>query len=393
MRRKFLPFALPSIGQEEIKEVVDTLKSGWITTGPKVKKFEKEFAKFIGAKYAIAVNSCTGALHLALAVIDLKREDEVIVPAMTFAATAEVVRYFDAKPILVDVEPDTLLIDSNKIEKKITKKTKAIILVHYGGQACDIDRILKITRRYKLKVIWDAAHSLPTKYKGKLVGTFPDITCFSFYATKTITTGEGGMITTNNKKWAEKMRILSLHGISKDAWKRYTPGGCWYYEIVYPGFKYNLTDIAASLGLVQFKKCHLFLQKRKKIANLYNQAFRNLPEIKIPAVKKYSTHVWHLYVIQLNPEKLKINRDQFIQQLKKRNIGVSVHFIPLHIHPYYRKKYGYRAKDFPQCYAAYKRIISLPIYPKMSQKDVQDVIWAVKDIVVKYGKGHGKKNI
>jgi len=386
MRKKFLPFHQPSIDKEEIKEVLDTLKSGWLTTGPKVKKFEEKFAKFIGVKYAIAVNSCTAALHLALAAIGLKRGDEVIVPTMTFAATAEVVRYFDAKPVLADIEPDTLLIDPHEIERKITKKTKVVIPVHYGGQACDIDTILQIARRYKLKVIWDAAHSLPAKYKRRIIGTFPDITCFSFYATKPITTSEGGMITTNNKKWADKIQILSLHGISKNAWKRYTTAGSWYYEIIYPGFKYNLTDIAASIGVVQLKKCNPFLQKRKKIANLYNQAFRNLPEIKTPVIKKYNTHAWHLYVIQLNLEKLKINRDQFIEELKKRKIGVSVHFIPLHIHPYYRKKYGYKAKDLPNAYIAYKRIISLPIYPKMTQKDIQDVIWAIKDIVNKFRK-------
>jgi len=386
MRKKFLPFHQPSIDKEEIKEVLDTLKSGWLTTGPKVKKFEEKFAKFIGVKYAIAVNSCTAALHLALAAIGLKRGDEVIVPTMTFAATAEVVRYFDAKPVLADIEPDTLLIDPHEIERKITKKTKVVIPVHYGGQACDIDTILQIARRYKLKVIWDAAHSLPAKYKRRIIGTFPDITCFSFYATKPITTSEGGMITTNNKKWADKIQILSLHGISKNAWKRYTTTGSWYYEIIYPGFKYNLTDIAASIGVAQLKKCNPFLQKRKKIANLYNQAFRNLPEIKTPVIKKYNTHAWHLYVIQLNLEKLKINRDQFIEELKKRKIGVSVHFIPLHIHPYYRKKYGYKAKDLPNAYIAYKRIISLPIYPKMTQKDIQDVIWAIKDIVNKFRK-------
>lgn len=385
-KRNFLPFHQPSIGKEEIKEVLDTLKSGWITTGLKVKKFEEEFAKFIGAKYVVAVNSCTSALHLALAVIGLEKDDEVIVPTMTFAATAEVVRYFNAKPVLVDIEPNTLFIDPNEIEKKITRKTKAIIPVHYAGQACDIDKILKIARKHKLKIIWDAAHSLPVKYKKNVVGTFPDITCFSFYPTKPITTGEGGMITTNNKKWADRMRILSLHGISKDAWKRYTKSGSWYYEIIVPGFKYNLTDIAASLGLAQLKKCYFFLRKREKISRTYNQIFKNIPEIEILTVKKYRTHAWHLYVIQLNLKKLKINRNQFIEKLKRRNIAASVHFIPLHIHPYYRKKYGYKAKDFPNAYAAYKRIISLPIYPKMTQKDTQDVIRAVKDIINKFRK-------
>ena len=386
MRKKFLPFYKPSIGPEEIKQVVKTLKSGWITAGPKTKEFEEKFAKFINAKYAVAVNSGTATLHLALAVIDLKRNDEVIVPTMTFAATAEVVRYFDAKPVLTDINPETLLINPEDIKKKITKKTKAIIPVHYGGQACDVDKILKIAKKHKLNVIWDAAHSLPTKYKGKIIGSFPDLTCFSFYATKPITTGEGGMLVTNNKIWAEKASVLSLHGISKDAWKRYTATGSWYYEIIAPGFKYNLTDIAASMGLVQLKRCYQLFKKRKKIAQKYNQGFKNIPEVIIPTTGKYSTNAWHLYPLQLNLEILKINRGKFIKELKKRNIGFSVHFIPLHLHPYYKKKYGYKANDFPQAYSAYKRIISLPIYPKMTQKDVQDVILAIKDIVKKFKK-------
>jgi len=386
MKKKFLPFAPPTISQKEIKEVTDTLRSGWITTGPKVKKFEQQFAKFSNCKYAVAVNSCTAALHLALAAIGLKKDDEVIVPTMTFASTAEVVRYFNAKPVLVDVNPDTLLIDIQDIKNKISKKTKAIIPVHYGGQACDIDEIIKIARQHNIRVIWDAAHALPTKYKGKIINSFPDITCFSFYVTKPITTGEGGMAVTNNKKWAEKMQILSLHGINKDAWKRYSAEGSWYYEIVAPGFKYNLTDIAASLGIVQLGKMNQFYQKRKKIAKSYNQAFKNIPHINIPIIKKYGTNAWHLYPIQLNLKKLKINRNEFIEELKKRKIGCSVHFIPLHIHPYYRKKYKHKAKNFPNAYNAYKKIISLPIYPKMTEKDIKDVIWAVKDIVKKYKK-------
>jgi perosamine synthetase len=385
-RKTFLPFALPDLANEEIKEVVKTLKSGWLTTGPKTKLFEQKFAKYIGCKHAIAVNSCTAALHLALAAIGIKENDEVIIPTMTFAATAEVITYFKAKPVMADCDPITLLITSEEIEKRITGKTKAIIGVHYGGTPCDIDKITAVARKHKLKIIWDAAHALPTHYKNRFIGTFPDITCFSFYVTKGITTGEGGMITTNDSKSAEKMQIMSLHGISKDAWKRYSKEGSWFYEIICPGFKYNLTDIASSMGLVQLKKCDKFRNKREKIAQAYNKAFKRLKEIKIPPTTSNSANAWHLYTIQLNLEKLKINRDKFIEELSKRNIGTSVHFIPLHMHPYYRNTYNYKGTDFPNSYNAYKRIISLPIYTKMKTEDVRDVISAVEDIIIKYAK-------
>jgi len=385
MRKNLLPFSPPLIGQEEIKEVVKTIKSGWLTSGPKVEKLEKNFAKFVNAKYAIATNSCTAALHLCLKILNIKNNDEVIVPTMTFAATAEIVEHVNARSILVDVNPDTLIIDPKQIEKAITKKTKAIIPVHHSGQAGEIDKILKIAKKHKLKVVWDAAHALPTKYKNKMIGSFPDLTCFSFYVNKTLAAGQGGMITTNNKKWAEQAHLLRFHGINKNPWKR-TSKGSWHYEILAPGFEYNLTDIAASLGLVQLKRVNSFLQKRKKFAQEYNKAFKGLQEIDIPVIEKNTKPCWHLYVVKLNLGKLKINRDNFVQELKKRNISFSVHFIPLHLHPYYRKKYGYKANDFPQAYTAYKRIISLPIYPKMTQKDIEDVIWAVKDIVKKFKK-------
>ena len=387
-RKTFLPFTLPDIANEEINEVVKTLKSSWLTTGPKTKLFEKKFAKYIGCKYAIAVNSCTAALHLALAAIGIKENDEVIVPTMTFAATAEVITYFKAKPVMADCDPDTLLITPEEIEKRITKRTKAIIPVHYGGRPCDIDKITAVAKKYKLKIIWDAAHALPTRYKKQLVGTYPYITCFSFYATKGITTGEGGMITTDDSSIAQKMQMMSLHGISRNAWKRYSKEGSWYYEIIYPGFKYNLTDIASSIGLVQLKKCDKFRSKREKIAQTYNKAFKRLGEIVISPITSTSgdTNAWHLYVIQLNLEKLTINRDRFIEELKKRNIGTSVHFIPLHLHPYYKNIYNYKKTDFPNAYNAFKRIISLPIYTRMRKKNIRDVISAVKDIIAKYAK-------
>ncbi len=387
-KKHFIPFFLPSISEEEIEAVVETLKSGWLTTGPKVKEFEREFAEFVGARYAVAVNSCTAALHLALEAIGLKEGDEVITSPMTFAATAEVIRYFKAKPIFVDIQEDTLNIDPQKIlqylESNKSHRVKAIIPVHYGGHPCDMDEIIEIARHYNLKVIEDAAHTLPAKYKGKMIGTIGDITCFSFYPTKPITTGEGGMATTNNPEWAERMQVMSLHGISKDAWKRYTAKGSWYYEIIAPGYKYNLTDIAASLGLVQLKKAQAFLERRKQIASMFNEAFKNMPEIEIPSVKSYVEHSWHLYVIKLNLERLSISRDQFIEILKEKGIGCSVHFIPLHIHPYYRRTYGYRPEDYPVAYEVYKRIISLPIYPKMTDEDVQWVIDVVKEIVTVY---------
>ena len=288
--RPFIPFFLPLIEKEEKEEILNTLESGWITTGPKVKQFEADFCKYIGCTHAVAVNSCTAALHLALEAIGLKEEDEVIIPTMTFAATGEVISYFKAKPVLVDCEKDTLLIDINKIEEKINKKTKAIIPVHYAGQPCDMDGIFEISQKNNLIVIEDAAHSLPTRYKDKKIGTLGDITCFSFYATKTITTGEGGMACTENDDFAERMKIMSLHGISKDAWKRYDTEGSWYYEIFDTGYKYNMTDIAAALGVAQLKKCNDFYQKRKKMAEKYTKALKKeVSEIKTPVVREFDS--------------------------------------------------------------------------------------------------------
>ncbi len=378
---KTIPFSLPSISESDVRMVTDVLKSGWITTGPKTKEFEERFAQYIGCKHSIAVNSCTAALHLALEAIGIREGDEIIIPTMTFASTGEVVTYFRAKPVLADCEEDTLLMDVSQIEEKINEKTKAIIPVHYGGQPCDMDEILRIAQRHNLKVIEDAAHSLPTKYKGKMIGTIGDITCFSFYAIKTITTGEGGMACCENDEFAERMKIMSLHGISKDAWKRYTSEGSWYYEVIDAGFKYNMTDIAAALGVSQLEKSDEFLQKREEIANKYRQAFEDVPEIKSPVIRDYGTHAWHLYVIQLDLEMLKINRTQFIENMKENGIGCSVHFIPLHLHPFYREIFRYRPEDLPTATKVYNRIISLPIYAKMSYDDVDYVIKNVIKII------------
>jgi len=383
-RSEFIPFHRPSIGEEEIRSVVETLESGWLTTGSKVKRFEEDFARYVGSKHAVAVNSGTAALHLALDAIGIREGDEVIVPAMTFAATAEVVLYFKAKPVLVDCEPDTLNLDPRQIEAAITSKTKAIIPVHMGGQPCEMEQILELARHYNLKVIEDAAHALPASHHGRRIGAIGDITCFSFYATKTITTGEGGMATTENPEWAERMRMMSLHGISHDAWKRYTKEGSWYYEILYPGFKYNLTDIAAAIGIEQLKKCDEFWQARQRIAMNYAKAFADLQEIQVPMCRNDVQHAWHLFVIQLNLQRLKIDRNQFIEALRENEIGTSVHFIPLHLHPYYRDKLGYKPDDFPNASAAFERIVSLPIYPKMTEGNVRDVIVAVRKLIQEY---------
>jgi len=384
MPSQFLPFHVPQIDEDEICSVVETLKSGWLTTGVKVKRFEEDFARYLGCGHAIAVNSCTAALHLALEALGIKAGDEVIIPTMTFAATAEVVLYCKAKPVLVDCQSDTLNIDVRKIEQAITDNTKAIIPVHFGGQPCDMEPILQIARARGLHVIEDAAHALPASYQGKKVGTIGDITCFSFYATKTITTGEGGMATTENAEWAARMRMMSLHGISHDAWKRYTKEGSWYYEILDPGFKYNLTDIAAAIGIEQLKKCDAFGAARKRIATAYKEGLSNVPEIHTPVCASDVQHAWHLYVIQLDLERLKINRHQFIEALKERGIGTSVHFIPLHLHPYYRDNFGYKPNHFPHASAVFDRIVSLPIYPKMTEVDVECVLGAVRKVVERH---------
>ncbi len=380
LRPKFIPFHVPQIGADEIRSVVETLQSGWLTTGIKVKRFEEDFAQYLGVEHAIAVNSCTAALHLALEAVGIGEGDEVIVPTMTFTASAEVVLYLKAKPVLVDCVPDSFNIDPDQIERAISSRTKAIIPVHFGGQPCDMDAILEIARRHHLYVIEDAAHALPAKYRGKTVGSIGDITCFSFYATKTITTGEGGMATTRNPEWAERMRMMSLHGISHDAWKRYAKEGSWYYEVLRPGFKYNLTDIGAAIGIEQLRKCDGFAAARQRIAAAYDQAFAKLREIQTPVCRPDLQHAWHLYVIQLESAHLTITRDDFIQELRERGIGTSVHFIPLHLHPYYRDAFGYTPDDFPQASQTYQRIVSLPIYPRMTEADVGRVIEAVRDV-------------
>lgn len=376
----FLPFALPDIDDSEFAEVKEALASGWVTTGPKTRQFEAEFAQAVGAKHAIAVNSCTAAMHLALEAIGLERGDEVITTPYTFAATAEVIRYFDARPVLVDICPDDFNLNPALLEAAITPRSKAIIPIHVAGLPADLDGIQAVAQKHGLAVIEDAAHAFPTRYKGRMIGQISDFTCFSFYATKTITTGEGGMICTDNDAWAERCRIMALHGISKDAWKRYTAEGSWYYEIIAPGYKYNMTDVAAAMGLAQLRKAQTMWQRRCEIAQMYNQAFAANPALEIPTDCPDSQHAWHLYMLRLNPGRLALDRAQFVNALKERGIGSSVHFIPLHLHPYYRDTYGYQPDDFPVAYQQFQREISLPIYSKMRDTDVQRVIRAVTEI-------------
>ncbi len=399
MRSTFLNFAQADLDDSELAEIKEALDSGWITTGPKTRQFEATFAEAVGAKHGIAVNSCTAAMHLALEAIGLQRGDEVITTPYTFAASAEVIRYFDAKPVLVDVDSHFLNIDPAQIETAITPRTKAIIPVHIAGLPADLDALYALAAQHNLAVIEDAAHAFPTQYKGRMIGSpipqsqfpnpqspIPHAVCFSFYATKTLTTGEGGMICTDNDALAERCRIMALHGISKDAWKRYTAEGSWYYEIIAPGYKYNMTDIAASMGLAQLAKADRMWLRRQQIAERFNRAFAALPHLRVPHDNPTHQHAWHLYMLRLNLDHLHIDRAQFITELKERNIGVSVHFIPLHVHPYYRETYGYKPEDFPVAYAEFMREISLPIYSKMSDEDVSDVIAAVLDIVEQHGK-------
>lgn len=380
-RSEFLPFAVPHITQAEIDEVVDTLRSGWLTTGPKTKRFEREFARKVDAPYAVALNSATAAMHLALDAIGLQPGDEVIVPVYTFTASAEVVIYFHARPVLVDVDPVTCNLDPAQLERSITPRTRAIIVVHIAGLPADMDSILSVARAHHLPVIEDAAHAFPSKYRGRVIGSMSDLTAFSFYATKTLATGEGGMLTTANAQYAERASMMSLHGISRDAWKRYSAEGSWYYEVIRAGYKYNMTDIAAALGLQQLARCDWLLGRRQTIAKRYTEAFSQWPELESPPDPAHVEHAWHLYMLRLHLERLTITRDGFIQELARANIGASVHFIPLHLHPFYRETYRLRPGDFPRALDAYQRVISLPIYPGMSDSDVEDVITAVGSIV------------
>lgn len=394
MRDKLLPFSPPSLGEEEIAEVVDTLRSDWITSGPKVERFEQEFAARVGAPAALALNSCTAAMHVALKALGVGPGDAVITTPMAFCSSAHVIEQAGARPVFADVERDTLNLDPARVKEAAEKlgrepgagRLKAILPVHLYGHPCDLDALLAIAREHEAAVVEDAAHALAARYHGRTIGSMaasapvPLVTCFSFYATKNLTTGEGGMLT-GRAEFVEAARPWSLHGMSRDSWKRHDADSAWSYEVDRPGFKYNLTDLAAAMGLGQLRKLDRFQARRRQIAQRYNAAFCELEELETPTERHDVEHAWHLYVLRLKAGRLGLGRDQFIEELTARSISSSVHFRPIHLHRYYREKYGYRPEDFPVAWQEYQRIVSLPLYPRMSDQDVEDVVAAVRDIV------------
>lgn len=377
-RSAFLPYSPPSIGTEEIDAVVATLRSDWITTGPQTKAFEREFADFVGAPggTSLMLNSCTAGLHVALVTLGVGPGDEVIVPTLTFAATANVVEHVGATPVLVDVEPDTLCLDPAAFRAAITPRTRAVIPVHYAGNPADLDAILAIADEHGLHVVEDAAHALPTRYRGVTVGSRDHFTAFSFYATKNITTVEGGALT-GAPELLERARVIALHGMSADGWKRFDKSGSWRYDIETPGFKYNMTDLQAAIGSQQLCKLVDFYGRRRQVVAAYEEAFGSEPALQLPVEREGSSSAWHLYVLRLRPEHLRIDRNEFILELKARNIGTSVHYTPLHLMSFYARKYGYCPEGFPVAQDAFERMLSIPLHPRLTDDDVQDVVEAV----------------
>ena len=378
IRDDFLAFGVPLIGEEEIQEVEDCLRSGWLSTGPKVAEFEGLLREYTGGQFAIALNSCTAGLHLSLLAAGIGKGDEVITTPMTFCATVNTIIHAGAKPVLVDIERDTQLIDTQRIEEAITPQTKAIIPVHLYGRSCKMNAITEIAEKYNLVVIEDAAHALEAKYQNRKIGSISDFTCFSFYATKNICTGEGGLVTTDNPEFAEKIKIYRLHGLSRDAWKRYSDSGYEHYQVLYPGFKYNMMDIQAAIGIHQFKHIDDWLKRRNEIWNFYNQAFADLP-VDTPSPDDDSiTHARHLYTLLIDEEKCGISRDSFLEKMRQYNIGAGVHYIGIHLHPYYAQEFGFSRDDFPHASWISDCTVSLPLSPKLEDRDVEDVISAVK---------------
>lgn len=379
-RREFLPFSPPSVGEEEIAAVAEAMRSGWISTGPRTKRFEAEFAGRVGAPAALALNSCTAGLHTALVALGVGPGDEVITTPMTFAASVNVIEHVGARPVLVDVESDTLNIDPARVAAAITPRTRAVIAVHFAGHPAELDALASIASAAGIALIEDAAHALPARYKGRLIGSGDNFVAFSFYATKNLTTGEGGMLTASSEV-LDRARIIALHGMSRDAWRRYDKGGSWYYEVCLPGFKYNMPDIQAAIGLCQLRRLDAFQQRRREIVARYDAAFAAEEALELPARRQEVDHAWHLYTLRLRPELLRIDRDRVIEELTERNIGTSVHFIPIHLHPFYRDRYGFQPDSFPIAFSNFRRMLSLPLHPLLSDDDVEDVVAAVLDIV------------
>ena len=379
-RDDFLPYNRPLIGEEEIAEVVDTLRSGWLTTGPKTRRFEEDLARYVEAPHVLALSSGTAALHLGLAAAGIGPGDEVITSALTFASCAHVIVHLGAKPVLADIREDDFNIDPEGIARLVTPKTRALMPVHYAGQPCRMDDILAIARPRHLFVLDDAAHAIGARYGERSVGSLADATAFSFYATKNLATGEGGALATADPEIDARARVLALHGMSRDAWGRYEAGGSWYYEIVEAGYKYNFTDIQAALGLHQLRRLDAMTERRAALAERYWRGLADVPEVLLPQVRPEVRHAWHLYPLRLRPEALRVDRGRFIELLTERGIGTSVHFIPLYRHPYYRENFGFRPQDFPVTERVYESIISLPLYPAMTDADADRVVEAVRDI-------------
>jgi len=380
-REKYLVYGAPRIEEPEINEVVDSMRSGWLGTGPKVAQFQENFAEYVGSDYAVALNSCTAGLHLAMLVASLNPGDEVITTPMTFCATVNTIIHAGATPILVDCDRDTMLIDPQRIEDAITPRTRAIVPVHMAGRPCNMDAITDIAQRHNLIVIEDAAHAIETVYKGKKVGSISRLTCFSFYVTKNIITGEGGMVTTNNPDFADKIKMYGLHGMSRDAWKRFSDDGYKHYQVVFPGFKYNMMDIQAAIGIHQLERVETGLQRRNEIWQVYNNAFAHLP-VGLPAPDEPDTvHARHLYTIMIDEEKCGISRDAFINALHQMNIGTGVHYLGVHLHPYYVDRFGFKPEDYPNATWISERTVSLPLSPSLTNEDVEDVIGAVTKIL------------
>ena len=386
IKEKFLPYGIQWLDEKEIAEVIDSMKSDWITTGPKMKIFEDNFKGYIGSKYAVAANSGTAALHISTSALGIKPGDEVITTPLTFVASANCVVYRGGTPILADIRKDTYNIDPNEIKKKITPKTKAIIPVHFGGQPCDMDEITEIADEHDLIVIEDAAHAIDAEYKGKKIGNISKLTCFSFHPVKNITTAEGGMVTTNDDDLCDKLLMFRTHGISKTAEKRFGKAGDYFYDMQFLGFRYNMSELHASIGIHQLNKLGGFQKRRREIADIYNRELQKIEEITIPYVQEKVKHTWHLYVIQLNLEKLRVDRDHIFRALREENIGVNVHYIPVHYHSFYKTNFGLKQGLLPNVEWLYPRLLTIPLFPKMSDNDVYDVINAIEKVINYYKK-------
>lgn len=382
--RPYVPFYVPWTDGREVREAADSIRSGWLTTGPKVQAFEQRIRELVRARYAVALNSCTAALHLSLAALGIKQGDEVVTSPYTFAATGEAILYCGARPVFADIDPVTLNLDPERVGRAVSRRTAAILPVHIAGLPCDLDALRAVGRRKGLPIVEDAAHALGARFRGRPIGSLSDMTCFSFYATKNLATGEGGMVTLDDRKAADRIRRLSLHGLSRDAWKRYHRSGSWRYDVVELGYKYNLTDVAAAIGLAQTSKFASIQTRRRSLAHRYSTLLKDSDAFDLPVEERRSDHAWHLYILRLRPGALKIGRDRLMTLLSERGIGVSVHFLPLHLHSFYRRAFGYRPGAYPVTERESARALSLPLYPGLSRESQDRVLDALIDLAARH---------